>query len=179
MPVLYSRRAFQSLCAGAILAQPLLSASGEVITGKLADWTRYPELKRYAAAFGYLKNTDFRTKESGRVDLDGNRMYATLSAAKAKLAETGKIEAHRKYLDIHYLLQGEEWIGTSALKGLELSDAYKEATDVEFYRLPATYRKIKMEPGHFAVFMPGQGHLPGCGTDTSALIRKVVVKVLV
>jgi YhcH/YjgK/YiaL family protein len=179
MPILYTRRSFESLCAYAFLVPPSLSAYEDVITAKLEDWTKYPQLKKYAAAFDYLQKTDFRTKEPGRSDLNGSSMYATLSANRAKLPETGKIEAHRRYLDIHYLVEGQEMIGSSALTGLELTDAYKESSDVEFYRRPASYRRIEVRPGQFAIFMPGQGHMPGCGTDTSAVIRKVVVKSLV
>lgn len=157
------------------MARPSMAAS-KVITGKLADWTKHPELKKYAAAFEYLQKTDFKQKEPGRVDIKpNNEMYATLSANKAKLCEDGKIEAHRLYTDIHYLVEGHETIGSHEAKGLEVVDPYKEANDVEFFK-PGQYRKLELKPGEFAVFEPGQGHLPGCGKDTSAVIRKVVVK---
>lgn len=179
MPILYTRRSFQSLCAGVFLAPSILSAADDAITAKLEDWIHHPQLKPYAAAFEYLQKTDFRTKQPGRVDLDGDRMYATLSASKAKLASAGKIEAHRRYLDIHYLVEGKEMIGSSASAGLEVIDPYKDANDVAFYKTPANYRRIELQPGEFAVFMPGQGHMPGCGPDTSAAIKKVVVKIRV
>jgi len=167
------------MCAGVVLARPALPAAAEAITAKLSDWTKYPELKKYAAAFEYLKKTDFTKKELSRVDLDGNRMYATLSSIPTKAPESAKLEAHRKYLDIHYLVDGRETIGSVNVAGLEVTDPYKEASDVEFFKVPAKYRKIEMRPGHFAIFLPGQGHMPGLGTDTSAMIRKVVVKVQV
>ncbi|MBC7924797.1 MAG: YhcH/YjgK/YiaL family protein [Bryobacteraceae bacterium] len=179
MSVLHSRRFFHSCCAGALLAGPLLAAHADAITGKLEDWKKYPELERYSAAFEYLQKTDLRAKEPGRIEIDGNRMYGTLTANRAKRPETGKIEAHRKYLDIHYLIDGREIIGSSAIAGLDLTDPYQAASDVEFYKQPATYRRIEMRPGDFTVFLPGQGHMPGCGLDTTAVIRKVVIKSLV
>jgi YhcH/YjgK/YiaL family protein len=162
-----------------IAGLPLLAATDEAIAGELAGWTKYPQLKKYAAAFDYLKKTDFRGKEPGRVDLDGNRMYATLTANKAKLPETAKFEAHRKYMDVHYLVEGAETIGSAPAASLQSIEPYNEKTEIEFFRTPSSYRKINMRPGQFAVFMPGQAHMPGCGPDTSATIRKVVVKILV
>lgn len=156
----------------------LVAAPADVVTAELASWTKYPELKRYAAAFDYLRKTDFRAMAPGRVDLDGNRMYATLTANTAKLPATGKFEAHRKYLDIHYLVEGAEVIGTAPAARLTVTEPYKDEADIEFFQTPANYRKITMRPGQFAVFAPGQGHMPGLGSDTSAVIRKVVVKVL-
>jgi YhcH/YjgK/YiaL family protein len=178
MPNLYTRRSFQGLCASLLFAPGLVSAPAEPVTDQLDNWTKHPELKKYAAAFEYLKKTDFRSKEPGRVDLDGNRMYATLSANKARPVESAKFEAHRKYLDIHYLVAGSETIGSASASSLQVVDPYKEEGDIAFYEVPANYRKIEMKPGQFALFLPGQAHLPGIG-DASAVIRKVVIKVRV
>ena len=180
MPVVYSRRTFQRLCAGAGLILPIVGASPDgVISDKLSSWTKHGELKKYAPAFEYLTKTDFRHKEPGRVDLDGNRMYATLSVSNAKPLDGGKIEAHRKYLDIHYLVAGQEMIGSAPASSLEVSEPYSNDKEVEFFKTPSKYRKISLRPGQFAIFMPGQGHMPGLGADASAVIRKVVVKILV
>ncbi len=179
MPDLMSRRRFGAVVGGVVLATPVLAAPGDAITDKLENWSKYPELKQYSAAFDYLRKTDFRRQQPGRVDLDGNRVYATLSESKARLAESAKFEAHRLYTDIHYLVEGRETIGSVPLSGLKLTDPYKDANDIEFYQPPAKYRKIELTPGQFAVFPPGYGHMPGLGVDTSALIRKVVVKIRV
>ena len=167
------------MCAGLVLARPAFPAAGDVIHAKLGEWKKYPELKKYAAAFEHLQKTDFQKAEPGRVDIDGNRMYATLSVSKTKLPAAGKLEAHRNYLDIHYLVQGSETIATVPVAGLEVTEPYKAENDIEFFKVPAKPRILQMKPGDFAIFLPGQGHIPGLGTDTSASIRKVVVKVKV
>lgn len=181
MPPLCTRRTFGFVCAGSLLVPEFAFpfAHSEVITDSLDRWNRHPQLKKYAAAFEFLKNTDFKTKQPGRFEIDGKRMYATLSESKARTIDAGKLEIHRNYLDIHYLLDGPEIIGSATADGLELTDAYKPDTDVEFYKRPAKIREIAMKPGHFAVFMPGQGHVPGCSKDGTGTIRKVVVKSLV
>ena len=178
MPVLYTRRTFQSLLVGSTFAGSILAAPSEVYTGPLADWRRHSALKKYASAFEFLEKTDFSKKEPGRFPIDGDRVYAMLTANKARLAEKAKFEAHRKYTDIHFLLDGAETIGSADPSKLKVIEPYKESGDIALYAVPASYRRIEMKPRSFAVFMPGQAHMPGCGTDTSAVIRKVVVKVL-
>lgn len=104
----------------------------------------------------------------------------TLAAASSK-----QFEIHRKYIDIHIMLAGEEWIDY-AVQNANLADydQYHEADDyqITLNQLPDTVNvsRLKLNPQQFAVFFPNEAHKPCCSeSETSATptVKKVVVKV--
>ena len=47
---------------------------------------------------------------TGRVDLDGDNVYMNISAYETKPAAGSLAEAHRQYIDVMYMVEGEELI---------------------------------------------------------------------
>ena len=164
------------------LAAPLLAVRKTeyaVRTGKLKDWRSVPGCAALEKAFRYLETGNWDGKAPGRFEIDGDRVYAMLSQAPTRSPEGAQFEAHRRYADVHYLLRGREMIGAAPTDKLKVATPYDSAKEAEMYALPAKYQRIVLEPGSFAVFLPGEGHLPGCTADQPSEIRKVVVKVLI
>ena len=54
-----------------------------------------------------LRDTDFSQWEDGRHEIDGERLFVLLQSYETKL-ENDTPEAHKKYIDIQYLLSGQE-----------------------------------------------------------------------
>ncbi len=153
--------------------------SGLVVrTGRLADWSKVPGCAPLERAFRYLETTSFEGKAPGRFEIDGDRMYAMLSEAPARALQSAAFEAHRNYIDIHYLLAGKELIGAASAKKLRVKTPYDSSKEVEMYETPREYQRIVLQPGHFAVFYPGEAHMPNCDAGGGGNIRKVVVKIL-
>ncbi len=183
-----SRRAFATLlvamgsrrliCATHAAASTQLTAdSTGIISDDLQNWNKHPELQPMADAFRFLIRTDLPTLEAGRYEIHGDDMYALVQRHESRSIESAEFEAHRLYLDIQYLIAGEEYIGVTSQQGLTVSKPYDEAKDIEFYLKPANYGKIMMHPGRFAVFYPRDAHLPNCHPNRPGPLHKVVVKV--
>jgi len=68
-------------------------------------------------------------------------------------------------------------IGLAPVEGLKVTTPYDAAKDIVFYAVPVTYQEVEIRPGHFAVFFPGEGHLPMCHSHGPHELHKVVVKV--
>ena len=86
-------------------------------------------------------------------------------------------EAHRKYMDIQYIVEGEEVMGWAPLEQLQLVGEFDEAGDIgrydgdwQFYRIPA---------GCCYVVFPEDGHLPSGHLEQSAHVKKIVLKMKV
>lgn len=171
-----SRRSL--LCAAATYHAMLSAAEDDVMTGAVHEWRSIVRNKSLTPAFEYLDKTDWRSLPLGRHPIDGDRMYITLSQAITRAMAGEKFEAHRKYADIHLLISGEEIIGSARPAGMKVATPYDEQRDIEMYAQPADFRHLRMAPGDFVVFLPGQGHLPGCHEQTAVQIRKAVIKVL-
>ena len=54
---------------------------------------------------------------AGKYPIDGENAYATITDAPSKTFEASKWESHRKYIDLQYVIKGEEKIGVAPVSG--------------------------------------------------------------
>ena len=78
---------------------------------------------RWEKAFKFLKNNDLAKLELKRYDIDGDDLFATVSEYMSKNEETTKFEAHRKYIDIQYVISGKEIMNIAPLKPVKCFNA--------------------------------------------------------
>jgi len=88
-------------------------------------------------------------------------------------------EAHRKNIDIQYLLSGEERIAYLPIERLKETQPYSEENDAAFYATTPSFQSsyLSLLPGYFAIFFPQDGHMPQLCVDESMMVKKVVVKI--
>jgi biofilm protein TabA len=129
-------------------------------------------------ALEYLGTTDFTDLEDGRHDIDGDDIYALLFSYDTEPESARSFEAHRKYIDVQYLLSGREIIHWAALQELEPAGQYSAEKDIVFLSGDSRAR-LQLTPGTFALFYPEDAHKPNCAWDGPKTVRKVVVKVRV
>lgn len=127
-------------------------------------------------AFEYLKNLHPDSLETGKINLSGEDLYATISEYVTKNEEEAKFESHRKYADIQYVISGEEKIGIENFKKPEVSVPYDETKDVAFYSVRS--RNFRVADNRvFFVFFPDDLHCPGVKTGENMKVKKLVIKV--
>jgi YhcH/YjgK/YiaL family protein len=131
--------------------------------------------KRIEKAFKYIRETDLKNIKPGKYEIDGENIFALISEYKTKSEAEGKLEAHRKYLDIQYVISGEEQMGYVPLNGQQILEPYKEENDVMFFTGDKSFTKVSA--GMFAIFFPEDVHMPGIQTGDSSLVKKLVIKV--
>lgn len=115
----------------------------------------------------------------GRCEISGDRLYAQVSTYETRPAAERRFEAHRKYIDVQVVLEGEERIDASLEPELKPWTEYDDARDLVFLEEPGDYASLVLRPGLFAVFFPHDVHRPGCSIREPARVRKLVFKVLV
>ena len=120
-----------------------------------------------------------RTVPDGRIDIDGDRLYASVATYETGSKDERRFEGHRKYIDVQVLLDGEESIEVSLDKDLPTLEAYDEKRDVMFLKPPQHVASLVMKPGCFGVFYPNDIHRPGCHLREKRRVRKIVMKVAV
>ena len=147
-----------------------------MILDTLNNAAKYTDLKTgVSEAFGFLDQPGLVDLPDGKYEIFGERVFAIVMHEKGRKAEDGELEGHRKYIDIQYVISGEESMGWKTRKGLVNSVAYDVEKDLEFFE-GAPDSIFRVPPGTFAVFMPRDAHLPLIGSGS---IHKVVVKVAV
>jgi YhcH/YjgK/YiaL family protein len=131
----------------------------------------------FAKAFEIITDKTLAKKEDGKYAVDGEKIYYTLQRYTTKLLSEGKLEAHRKYIDIQFLLEGQELLGYAPLKGLTIAEVYNPQKDIAFFNTPKEITKVKLEPGLFCILFPDDAHLSCLQLAGPTEVRKVVIKI--
>ena len=127
--------------------------------------------------FQWLEKTDLDQLEDGRYEINGNNVYASVQTYETKLE--ANYESHRKYIDIQYIISGEEKIGVTDLSNCNTCIEYDGDRDLEFYNINCKEEYIELSEGIFAIFYPHDAHKPSIAIDAPTIVKKVVVKVAV
>lgn len=115
----------------------------------------------------------------------GVGVYELSPCAKAIISEyTTKheneygYEAHRKFIDIQYLISGKEKVDCLPLEYLKETRAYTVENDAAFYK-EAGVKPLELLLGNdfFAIFFPQDGHMPQLCIDEPEFVKKVVIKI--
>ncbi len=149
-----------------------------MIFDKIENHKNYRGLsKGMDKAFDFLLNTNLRELPVGKHVLNDELLYAVCMEYETKEKTLSKNEAHKKYIDVQYVISGQEKMFVSEIKGLEITEEYDEEKDVIFYEQKCEC-KLNALQDYFAVFFPEDAHMPGLNiTDKSTMVKKVVVKV--
>ena len=106
------------------------------------------------------------------------RAKAIVSEYTTKPVNEKGYEAHLEYIDIQFLLSGEEAIDCQPLEQLAPSLPYNADKDIAFYASgDAAPVKLPIGNGYFAILFPQDGHMPCLCLNAPAPVKKVVVKV--
>jgi YhcH/YjgK/YiaL family protein len=116
------------------------------------------------------------TLAPGKYPIDGKNAYASITYAPSKTFETSKWESHRKYIDLQYVINGEEKIGVVPISKAVVTEPYDEAKDVAHYSSDGTY--YTATPGEFFLFFPADVHRPNIKVDGYDNVKKLVIKII-
>lgn len=145
-----------------------------MILDTLKNAAKYAGLKHgLSEAFGFLDQPGLKDLPDGKYEIAGDRVYAIIERRDGRRVEDGELEAHRKHLDVQFIVSGNESMGWKSRADLTNSETYDEERDLEFFE-DAPDSIVQVPPGSFAVFLPTDAHLPLIGEGP---IHKVVVKV--
>lgn len=134
--------------------------------------------ERLKAAMEFLKNNDLGKFKPGKYEIQGTEVYALVQQYETKPLEKGAWEAHRKYIDVQFMLEGCEIMGYANISKMSPATEYDEAGDYLLLDGEGSY--FQVNAGSFAVFSPEDVHMPGLAVnDVPGNIKKVVVKVAV
>ena len=135
--------------------------------------------ERWDKAFSFLKTSDLQGLELKRYDIDGDNLYAPVSEYLTKNEEDAKYEAHRKYIDIQYIINGKELMGVAPIsQKKEILEPYDSTKDIEFLTVTGGENYLAL-PGRFFIFFPEDAHRPGLKDGENSPVRKIVIKVKV
>lgn len=129
-------------------------------------------------ALKYLATTDFSLLEKGKYEIIPDTLYAIVNEYETVDAASQQMESHKKYIDVQYMVHGEELIGHDFLNQQTISKSYDAEEDFMLYAdAPKFYSKFTK--GMFAIFYPTDLHMPNIQIHESIPVKKVVMKLAV
>jgi len=136
----------------------------------------HPLNPRFAEAFRYLRSSAASSLTSAHADIEGENLYAIASRKQGKNRSEAKLEIHRKYIDIHYVLAGVESMGWKpACSCMDILSPFDEEKDAALFDdEPLLWCEIPA--GSFAIFFPEDAHAP---MVSDGVVHKVILKVAV
>ncbi|MBE7031011.1 MAG: DUF386 domain-containing protein [Ruminococcaceae bacterium] len=147
-----------------------------MIIGKRQDLATYRGISpRLDIAINYLLTLSADV-EDGTYELDGRQVYAIVSTGETKIPDAPRYEFHRRYIDLQYILDGEEEVGYIHITDCTEAEPYNEKKDCQFMHGNGTTATLRT--GNFYICHPFDGHMP-MRHSKPAPVRKVVVKVLI
>jgi YhcH/YjgK/YiaL family protein len=132
---------------------------------------------RITVGLNFLRSSDLTTMEPGKYPIDGSDIYALIQSYQTKPKESGVWEAHRRYFDIQYVVEGTEKIGYANLDALVASQPYDAENDFVLFSGHGDF--LTLNAGMFAIFAPQDAHMPCIVVHEPQQVKKVVVKVRV
>ena len=116
-------------------------------------------------------------RDNQRVELKGDLVYCTRFTYETIPQEESFFEAHRRYLDIHIMVEGEERVDVNRPEDLKLTDA-QAGNDFYAYQGESWHSTV-LKPGEFLVVFPGDAHRIKVQVDGPKTVSKAVFKVCI
>lgn len=147
-----------------------------MITGKLSSLAESPYThEKLMPVLKLLQEMDFSQYTGGRHEL-GNGSFFFLNEFETKEAENCFWEAHRKYIDIHFILDGQEKIAFDHIDRQSVETEYDPEKDAVFLE-GELHSEMTMNPGDVMICLPEDSHMTGLVAGHKQKVRKVVLKV--
>ncbi|MBP5365683.1 MAG: YhcH/YjgK/YiaL family protein [Bacteroidales bacterium] len=153
------------------------------IIGSVATLEKQADSK-YSKVFEYIRNTDhsavFATIAAGAtktVEIDGKNIFAIYQTNLTKPHDKARLEGHRKYADVQYVVDGQEFIGFSPIENIAAEPDYDEAKDIFFCDSQKKMSQLLVSEGEAVILEPSDLHAPCIMVGEPKPVKKIVFKV--
>lgn len=151
-----------------------------MIFDKFVNCNRYySSNENFNKAFDFIKKAIAENLPVGKYEIDGEDVFASVQEYVTKLPDDAKFEGHRKYIDIQFIVSGQEKMLVFDIDKAVSATDYNKEKDVEFFMdFNKTCCNV-VENGEYCIFFPNDIHKPGLAVFEQSKVKKVLVKIKV
>lgn len=128
-------------------------------------------------AVDYLLKANITKDDAGKKIVVDDDFYYMVQCYNTKEEANCKLESHRKYVDIQYMVEGKEAFNIIDISRVKQTCEYNQEKDIVFYELPKEMAKFTLSSGNYITLYPNDAHRPGMKIGESKEVLKVVGKV--
>ena len=127
-------------------------------------------------ALRFLQETDLQTLANGKITIIDEQLFAIVQEYETKDPQFEKLESHKKYIDVQYIVKGSEKMGHALLRTQTPSRIYQPEDDYMLFDESPDFFSVVQE-GMFTIFYPTDLHMPCIQYFEASPVKKIVVKV--
>ncbi len=143
--------------------------------------SRYAEVRKYSEeAADFMEKFNPADYADGRYDLNEEGLFVNIQSYTTNPRENQKYEAHRRYIDVQYIITGKEGFclkDIGEMKDEDIVTPYSEESDIMFFSNKVEGEYHALTDGEFLVMPPDCAHMPGMAVEQPSPVRKMVVKI--
>ena len=110
--------------------------------------------------------------------IEEGRIFMIPNNYKTHSPDGASFEAHRAFIDVMCMIEGEETIYVKNVNRLsKITKEYDEEKDYLLANFDADRTPVRLEAGFFCILFPEDAHAPGCHADGEKAVKKFVGKV--
>lgn len=122
-----------------------------------------------------IGKNDFSYTENGKYYIDGESLFCILTDYKTRDEKDCFFESHKKYIDVHYCLAGDEIISVVDKWDLEIKEDYDEMS--EAYILEGKSKnRMELKKSEFLILFPEDAHMTALKGQQD-FVKKLIFKV--
>lgn len=149
-----------------------------MIFGNINHEKTYSNLdENILTCFEYAKKNSLVDFEKGSYSIDGDDIFVNIVGYETCEKEDRFWEAHRKYIDIHLLLEGNEKIALNFIENLEQKEYEEKGDFLALDGNPNSY--VELKKGDFLVCYPEDAHMTALKVNEKEDVKKAIFKVIV
>lgn len=132
----------------------------------------YGVLENFKNVFDFLKTLD---KNSPLTSHQFDDFRVNVIETETKESDETVFEAHKDYLDIHFVIDGEECIEYADTDTLTITKEYDSEGD--YLLLSGKGDRFSLKKGDFCIVFPEDAHAPCLLSGENSQLKKAIVKI--
>lgn len=129
----------------------------------------------------FVKDLTPENYPTERICIDGEKLFMNFPVYRTQSRKEAVAEAHRRYIDVMYMVEGSETVYVKNVKSLKnVTKEYDPDIEALLADVDEDASEICLDTGSFLILFPDDAHAPGLDTakQKGATVKKVVGKVL-
>lgn len=125
--------------------------------------------------FDYARNHDLLSYEKGSHPIDGDELFVNIVEYETTTPENRFWEAHRQYLDLHFMLRGPEQIDVNFIDNMAQKEFVEKDDFLPLEGDPNSH--VVLNAGDFLLCYPADAHRTAVQVGSPAVIKKAIFKI--
>lgn len=147
-----------------------------MIYGNIKNKDEYSFLpQNLKKCFDYIQNNDLSKLEKGSYEIKNKDLFVNIVEYETTTEDNRFWEAHKNYLDLHFIINGEEIINVNFIDNME-QKPFVEQDD--FLPLEGDKKtSVVLQKDDFLICYPNDAHMTAIQVENPTNIKKAIFKV--